>query len=73
MAVKEHSQALKQAVDDGQMGNWSLVTEALQKSENLSKQDIGKESVSRDAIDSLRKVNLTLCDIMLACYQIFIR
>ncbi|KAI1728867.1 mitochondrial inner membrane protein domain-containing protein [Ditylenchus destructor] len=56
MAVKEHSQALKQAVDDGQMGNWSLVTEALQKSENLSKQDIGKESVSRDAIDSLRKV-----------------
>ncbi|KAI1721683.1 mitochondrial inner membrane protein [Ditylenchus destructor] len=56
MAVKDHSQALKQAVDDGQMGNWNLVTEALHKSENLAKQDIGKESVSRDAVDSLRKV-----------------
>lgn len=59
-SIMLHSQTLKRAVDDGVRGNWTVVNEALEKSEELSKKDVVDECTSRNAIDALRKVFLNI-------------
>ncbi|OZC10316.1 hypothetical protein X798_02623, partial [Onchocerca flexuosa] len=54
--INEHTRVMKQAVDEGEKGDWMLVTDALQKVDKAAKNDAEEENDARNYLDNVRKI-----------------
>ncbi|VDM10337.1 unnamed protein product [Wuchereria bancrofti] len=54
--INEHTRVMKQTIDEGEEGDWTRVTNALQKVDRAANNDTREESDARNYLDSVRKI-----------------
>ncbi|EFO27622.1 mitofilin [Loa loa] len=54
--INEHTRVMKRTVDEGEKGDWTQVTSALQKVEKAANNDAMEENDARNYLDSVRKI-----------------
>ncbi|VDO09079.1 unnamed protein product [Brugia timori] len=54
--INEHTRMMKQTIDEGEEGDWTRVTSALQKVDRAANNDTREENDARNYLDSVRKV-----------------
>ncbi|CAG9537704.1 unnamed protein product [Cercopithifilaria johnstoni] len=54
--INEHTRVMKQTIDEGEKGDWTQVTSALQKIDKASNNDAKEENDARNYLDNVRKV-----------------
>ncbi|KAL3982532.1 Mitochondrial inner membrane family protein [Acanthocheilonema viteae] len=55
-AINEHTRVMKRTIDEGEKGDWTQVTSALQKVDRASDNDAKEENDARNYLDNVRKV-----------------
>ncbi|KAK6110848.1 Mitochondrial inner membrane family protein [Brugia pahangi] len=54
--INEHTRVMKQTIDEGEEGDWTRVTSALQKVDRAANNDTREENDARNYLDSVRKI-----------------
>ncbi|VDK82442.1 unnamed protein product [Litomosoides sigmodontis] len=54
--INEHTRVMKRTIDEGEKGDWTQVTTALQKVDGASSNDAKEENDARNYLDNVRKV-----------------
>ncbi|KAM3725633.1 MICOS complex subunit [Dirofilaria immitis] len=54
--INEHTRVMKQTIDEGEKGDWTLVTNAFQKVDKAANIDAKEENDARNYLDNVKKI-----------------